>query len=227
MQKLIISFFCVFFLAVLGLEAQEITSASSFFESVAERYAGIIDYSADVSMSVDDNKMFGRLIYRRPDRIRIDFSQPAKQVIVSDGDILQVHIPRYDVTLTQKLADAPQSAPGSMATQEGLTLMRRAYNIAYKSGPGTVFIDEDRGTGEKVTKLLLTWRNTNQGFRQLELSISSGKFIRRIDGITADRKNVRIDYSNIQINIGIASSRFDFDSPPTANKYDNFLFGTN
>lgn len=204
-----------------GLAAQEITTATSFFNAVAERYAGVRDFSADVTMQIDDTKMSGKLEYKRPSRLRVDFTQPDKQVIVSDGQVLKVYIPRYDVTLLQQFDSGAGSV--GMASQEGLALLRKGFNIAYKTGPAAVPLDGS--SGEQVTKLLLTWKNTNQGFREIELSVTQGRFIRRITGITADHKKVRIDYTGLQVNQGIPDTRFDYDSPASSNTYDNFLFG--
>lgn len=217
----------VAFVALGELASQDILTSTNFFAGVAERYAGIADYSADVTITIDGTTMRGSLYYRRPNRIRIDFTTPQDQVIVSDGINLQVYIPKYNVILNQKLD--PGAGSTGLATQEGLNLLRRGYSIAYKAGPNAIPLDEGAagGSSEQVTKLALTWRNNNEGFREIEISVTQGKLIRRIEGITADRKKVRIDYSNIRYNQGIPDTRFEYESPGSANNYNNFLFGTN
>jgi outer membrane lipoprotein-sorting protein len=204
--------------------------ATALFNEVAQTYAEISDYTAFVSIKVDAASMSGDLFFKRASRLRIDFIEPSKQVIVSDGSILQIYIPKYDVTLKQRLdPNAKDPAGGAgLATPQGLNLLRKGYAIAYKIGPGTIPIDEGAkgGSAEPVYKLLLTWTNQSQGFRQIELSLSTGKVIRRIDGLTADRKKVRIDFSNIRFNTGIPDNKFDYDAPADSNVYDNFLFGT-
>lgn len=203
--------------------AQEITTAASFFDSVAERYAGIKDFSAQVTMQVDGENMAGTLYYLRSSRLRIDFSQPAKQVMVSDGQVLKIYVPKYDVTLTQKYESGSGATSAGLASKEGLALLRKGFNIAYRTAPGMVPLDGN--SGEPVTKLLLTWKNTNQGFREIELSITQGRYIRRVEGITADHRKIRIDYTGLTVNQGIPETRFEYDSPASSNTYDNFLFG--
>lgn len=207
--------------AALFVSAQDITTASRFFDSLEDRYSSIQDYSATIDILENSTTMSGQVSYKRPNKLRIDFTKPAKQVICSDGTVLKIYVPGYDVTLLQALDSGGSS--GNMATAEGLALMRRGFNIAYVSGPGLTNLDEN--SNEQVYKLLLTWKNTNQGFRELRLSITPSYFIRRIEGVTSDRKTIRITYSNLEINQGIPDSRFDYESPATSNAYDNFLFG--
>ena len=198
---------------------------------MAEDYPNISDYTANVSIKIDDASMAGVLYFKKASRLRIDFTVPDKQVIVSDGLFLQVYIPKYGVTLKQQLdpnAGKDQTGGAGLATPQGLSLLRKGYGIAYKIGPGTVPIDEGAkgGSAEPVFKLLLNWQNQNQGFRQIELSLTTGKIIRRIEGITADRKKVRIDFTGIKTNTGIPNNKFDYDAPADSNVYNSFLYGT-
>ena len=223
----------IFLLACIvgpSVAAQEIKTASNLFNEMAEVYSNISDYIADVTIKIDDVTMRGTLMYRYPNKIRIDFTNPEKQVIVSDGKILQVYIPKYDVTLRQSLDNQNKDPAGGagMASAQGLNLLKKGYGIAYKIGNHTVPLDEGApgGSNEQVYKLALTWQNQTQGFRNIELSISPSKLIRRIDSITADKKKIRIEYANIRLNVGLTSNRFDYDAPASSNLYDNFLFGT-
>ena len=50
------------------------------------------------------------------------------------------------------------------------------------------------------------------------------KLIRRVEGRTIAEGLVRFDFSQIQINQGISEGRFLYDSPASANLYNNFLF---
>jgi len=220
LRTIVIALF-VFFGLVSLVFPQDIQTAAAMFSQLAERYGQLYDYSSNVSINVDGQKMGGRLYWKKKSRLRIDFTSPSEQVIVSNGELLQVYIPKYNVTLTQKLD--PSTNTANMASAEGLSLLRKGYNISFKTGPQPVPLDE--GGTELVNKLLLTWKNTNQGFRQIELSVTPSRYIRRLEGITSDRRVVRLDFYGMSINQGIADIAFDYDSPPESNKYDSFLFG--
>jgi chaperone LolA len=201
--------------------AQELLTAPRYFDTVADRYSTIEDYVAEIVMRNGNDRMDGTLYYRRPNLIRIDFTSPEDQVLVSDGERLLIHVPRHNVTLQQVLRPRQQNV-GGLATSQGLRLMRSNYSIAYLHGPAPVPIDQ--GSSTYVTKLRLDWRNTNEGFRQLVLSIDDDGVIRRIEGITANYEEVRFDFRNIRLNQSIPATRFDYTPPPSANRLNNFLF---
>jgi outer membrane lipoprotein-sorting protein len=202
--------------------AQEIRTASAFFDQVSARYGEVEDYSARITITREETVSQGTIEYLLPNRIRIDFSEPEDQVLVSDGELLQVYIPEHNVVLQQPLRRRSDESLASLASEQGLNLMRRNYSIAYLDSPSPVPLDE--GSDEMVTKLRLNWRNSNEGYRQLILSVNQDLMIRRIIGVTANYEEVQFDFEDIVINRDIPQSRFEFDSPPSANLFENFLF---
>jgi outer membrane lipoprotein-sorting protein len=76
-----------------------------------------------------------------------------------------------------------------------------------------------------VVKLRLTRRSGAENFREILLDISPAtKLIRRMEGRTVTEGIVRFDFSEIAVNQGIPERRFLYDSPASANLYNNFLF---
>jgi outer membrane lipoprotein-sorting protein len=217
----IISITCMILLGA-SVFAQEIRTASAFFDQVSARYGEVEDYSARITITREETVSQGTIEYLLPNRIRIDFSEPEDQVLVSDGELLQVYIPEHNVVLQQPLRRRSDESLASLASEQGLNLMRRNYSIAYLDSPSPVPLDE--GSDEMVTKLRLNWRNSNEGYRQLILSVNQDLMIRRIIGVTANYEEVQFDFEDIVINRDIPQSRFEFDSPPSANLFENFLF---
>lgn len=212
----------LFFLLPFALTAQDIVTAAQYFNTVSEKYGSVGDYTAKVSILQGKATLEGTLLYKNPNRLRIEFSNPAGQVINSDGKTLTVFLPRYSVAFTQELKKRSDAAIAAMASKQGLNLLKSSYSISYVTGPEAVPLD---GTaGEQVVKLKLTWRSGSQAFRQLEISVSANGFIRRIVGLTAAQQTIQFDFTGIKTNIGIPDTRFDYDSPPTANMIRNFLF---
>ena len=211
----------LFFLLPLTVPAQDIVTAARFFDTVSEKYGSVADYTAKVSIQQGKSSMDGTVLYKNPNKLRIEFSNPPGQVINSDGKTLTVFLPRYSVAFTQELKKRSDAAIAAMASKQGLNLLKSSYSIGYVTGPDPVPLDAG---GESVVKLKLTWRSGSQAFRQLELSVSSLGFIRRIIGVTAAQQTIQFDFSAIKTNIGIPDNRFDYDSPPTANMIHNFLF---
>ncbi|MDR3275745.1 MAG: outer-membrane lipoprotein carrier protein LolA [Treponema sp.] len=209
---------CALLLAVaVGAGAQQIVTADRFMENLSSRYAEINDYAALITIVSGSSTMYGSLIYLNPYFLRIDFTTPAEQVIVFDGRVLTVYLPEYRAVLSQ---NAPTSG-ASIATAQGLSLLRRNYVAAFVSGPEPTALD----TGEMAVSIRLTRRTASEGFREIILSVDPlTMLIRRVEGRTTAGALVRFDFSGIQLNLGTPALRFVYDSPASANVYNDFLY---
>lgn len=212
---------CVLLAGGLGAQ-QQIVTAERLLELVSDRYAGFEDYEARVAIRSGGTDMHGSLVHKQPDLLRIDFTTPSDQVIVFNGEMLTVYLPEYRAILTQNVRSS--SAGGAnLATGQGLALLRRNFTAAFISGPAPVPLDGY--SGEPVIKLRLTRRYGTEGFREIIMSVAPDSLlILRMDGTTVADGNVRFDFSDIRTNQDISERRFIYDSPASANIYNDFLF---
>jgi outer membrane lipoprotein-sorting protein len=214
-------FLCLLFAGRSLLSAQEIVTAERYLASVAERYGAVRDYEARIVIRSGNTEMYGTVSHRVPSFLRIDFSSPAEQVIAFNGETLTVYLPGYRAILNQNVQRRAGGA--SLATAQGLSLLRRNYVPAFVTGPDPAALES--GSSERVVKLRLTRRTNSEGFREILLDINpETRLIRRIEGRTLTDGTVRFDFSNILINQGIPENRFIYDAPASANLYNNFLF---
>lgn len=220
----IVLFFILFSggFAAVSVSAQEILTATDYFDSISEQYGAVNDYQADITITRGEEEMTGTLFYKSPNLLRIDFTEPEEQVLAVDGRQLTIYLPQHSVIMQQELNRHSSATIAAMASNQGLHLLKSNYSIAYLEGPEPVPLEE--GSREMVTKLKLEWRTTNAGFRQLELSVGENGLIRRIIGVTLDYEDLQFDFENLVINRGIPDARFDYESPASANVFDNFLF---
>jgi Outer membrane lipoprotein-sorting protein len=207
--------------------AQTITTADSFFSAVSDTYANIKDYSASISItSISGQKtetMSGRAVFKKPDLLRIDFTNPDQQTIVFNGEFLTIYLPTYNVVLNQSVDKGSGSSGASLATPQGLSLMKRYYSVAYETGPDPVALGDD--SKEQVVVLSLLRRSTTEMFRSIRLMVSPDtKLIRRIDARTISGDQIRFEFSGYALNQGILDNRFVYDSPASANMFNDFLF---
>lgn len=206
----------------VGSSGQDIFTAENFFDRISATYGEVKDYIAQVSVTVEKEVMEGTLFYKIPNLLRIDFSNPEDQVLVTDGKKLTLYIPQYRVVMSQTLKRRSSAAIAAMASRQGLLLLKRNYSIAYLQSPSPVPLDEK--SKEMVTKLKLSWKSSDEGFRELILSVNSEGLIRRIEGITVGYQKIVFDFRNIRLNQNIPESRFRYDPPASANVIENFLF---
>lgn len=204
--------FCSF-----SISAQGIKTASEFFKEVSEKYVTFKDYQASVDIKIDQKEMKANVIYMSPDKMRMDFSEPAEQTIVYDGKKLICYLPDSAAVLTQ------ETASSNPATAEGLSLLRRFYSVSYEQAQDAVPLEE--GSDEMVIKLICWRRSTTENFRYVKLFVDPNtKLIRRIIAVTPGGVNYQFDFTNYELNQGLTEKRFQYDIPSAANSYDNFLY---
>jgi outer membrane lipoprotein-sorting protein len=233
------------------LPAQEIpgiVTASDFFNQVSQRYMEIEDYQAALTITQEDSVMTGTLFHKRPNFLLIEFDEPKDQVIAVDGEKLIIYIPYLNVSMEQPLKPEEQQDPtaASLATGQGLELMRNRYSIAYLDSQFPVPLNQEydefgepvetdememtrqsANTSEQeemVYKLKLEWKTIDEGFRQLILSIDENYMIRRISGVTAGFQEIQLDFQDVIVNQNLPEGKFRYDSPPSANVINNFIF---
>jgi outer membrane lipoprotein-sorting protein len=216
----------IFIIAGCGfnLFSQEIITAERYLEMVSEHYGTVRDYEANLIIRSGNSDMYGIVSFLLPSFLRIDFTSPAEQVFVFNGEQLTVYLPEFRAVLNQSITRTSRSQSGAgLATPQGLSLLRRNYIPAFVTGPEPIPLDD--GSRERVVKLRLTRRVVSEGFREIILSINDeNKLIRRIEGRTIADSLVRFDFSNVKTNLGIPETRFIYDSPASANLFNNFLF---
>jgi outer membrane lipoprotein-sorting protein len=209
-------------LLVVPAMAQDILTADQFFKNVSAKYSTLKDYEAYVDVMADKQSMSGTVIYKAPSLMRMDFSKPESQVIVYDGQSMVVYVPEFRAVLSQQTGSTTGAAA---ATGEGLRMLGRNYSIAFETGPTPVPLPG--AESESVVQLVLSRLTVAEGFRTIKLSIDpSTLLIRRMEGITLAGATISYDFTRIKLNQDIPATRFIYDSPASANMYNNFLFSS-
>ena len=220
MRKVFLSLLSTFVFSCF-LFAQDITTASAFFSRVSERYANIDNYAANITIKTGKTTQSGRIRFKKPNFLRIDFYYPKDQYIIFANDVLNIYLPSLDIVLSQK-ADPSNSSP-SLATVQGLSLMKRSYIIAYETSASPKPIQE--GSQEQAVILSMDRRNGSEPFRKLRVMISpETNLIRRIEGFPVIGEKVVFDFSSYKINPGIPGSIFVFEPEHTSTILNDFLY---
>lgn len=223
-MKIALAISTLLVMPLVTLWSQE--TAEKYFSSVSKAYGEISDYQAYVTITKGSQTQGGKLYYKTPNKLRIDFEEPKDskgQVLVVNNEQLQLYIPKFRVTFIQALKKHNSATLASMASSQGLKLLERNYRIAYLVGPSPVPLEE--GSNEKVIKLKLTWMSQTEGFRELEISINpDDKTIRRIVGVTGSYETIQFDFQDIDTLTKIPDAQFEYDPPAEGNNIENFLF---
>lgn len=216
MRKSLILSLVILICSSTALSAQ-ITTASAYFKAVSEYYASLKDYEVDFQIMINKKETAGTLSYMSPNYMRMDYYQPANQVICFNGDYLTMYLPETGAVLQQE----PQGA--SVKSPMGLSLMSRYYTVSYESGQAAVPLDSN--SSEMVVKFILYRKSSAEAFRYIKIAVNPDtKLIRRMEAVTPAGVTFIFNFSNYRLNQGISEKRFVYDPPSSANNLNNFLF---
>ena len=221
MKKILLSVCALFFVSVLS--AQSITTASAYFKTISEYYATIKDYEVDFEIRVEKSESAGKLSFKAPDLLRMDYSNPEEQVICFNGDMLTIYLPDTAAVLQQQVTPGSSGNAASLSTPQGLSLMRRYYTVAYETGQEAEPLEE--GSDEMVVKFILSRKSASEAFRYIKLSVNEQtKLIRRVEAVTPKGEEFVFNFYEYKLNQGLTDQRFIYDAPSSANNYNNFLY---
>ena len=205
MRKSIILSLVLLCCATAGLSAQ-ITTASAYFKAISEYYASLKDYEVDFQITINKKETSGSLSFLAPNFVRMDYVEPANQVICFNGDNLTMYLPETGAVMQQE----PEGA--SAKTSMGLSLLSRYYTVSYESGQAAVPLDEY--SDEKVVNLVLYRRSSNEAFRVIKLSINpTTKLIRRVVATTPRGDVYTFNFTDYKLNTKMSEQRFVYDPP--------------
>jgi outer membrane lipoprotein-sorting protein len=222
MRRTVFFIFLIFCSLAVNLSAQNIITADDYLAQMSQKYGTIEDYEAEVKITQGKTEMTGKLWYKKPSFLRIDFTDPPQQVLNVNNGKLTIFVPKYSVVLEQDLPKRSDAALASMASSQGLLYLQNNYKVSYLTGPEAVPLRE--GVDEMVVKLRFTWRSTAEGFREIILSFNKNGLIRNVTGKTGSDKSFEFDFSAIRVNQHIPDERFNYIAPASANSFKDFLF---
>ena len=209
------------FFAAVFVYAQNITTASAYFKTISDYYAGLKTYEAEFDFIQDKTVMAGHISFKSPDLLRLDFSNPQEQVFVYSSNMLTIYLPGAAAVLQQQVSS--DSSGASMATPQGLNLLNRYYTVSYETSQNPEPLDDD--SDEMVIKLILYKRSTAEAFKKIKLCISADtKLIRRVEALPNIGEPLIMNFFDYKLNPEITDQRFIYDAPSSANNYNNCLF---
>jgi len=199
----------------------KVVTAAAFFSRVSEKYAGINNYVATVTIKSGKTVQNGILRYRKPNFVRLDFFYPRGQFILFANDMLNIYLPNLDVVLSQKAEGSGSAA--SLGTASGLSLMKRSYVISFEKDARPHPLYE--GSKEMAIIFSMDRRSGSEPFRRLRVMVSPETLlIRRIEGTPVLGDEVTFDFSDYRINPGVPGSFFVFEAEHTTTILNDFLY---
>jgi outer membrane lipoprotein-sorting protein len=208
--------------ALSWAQTATLESADKFFEKLSASYGKVKDYEASFTWTQGKSVSSGKISYKSPVYLRLDFTDPASQVLNFNGEKLTFYSKTNEIILEQKYKRRSAGQLEGMVTSQGLNLWQRNYSIAYLTGPSDIPLED--GSREMVAKLKLVSRAATSYSQMIISVVRATMLIRRVEGVLLSGEKVALDLQNTRINQGVPDSRFDYDGPPYANVYPDWLF---
>lgn len=191
--------------AATGLSLEQI------LDRIEARYSGS-GFAADFeqastlkAMDITDHAV-GRIMVKRPGKMRWEYDKPEKQVIITDGHKLWIYRPAENQVMVGSAPAFFRDAKGASFLSD-IKILRRKFSIALTSGPEDIFY-----------QLRLVPTDKSLDVSDVRLTVTQNTFtVIRVatDNIYGDE--TRIELFNIKFNPGLDDALFSFKIPPGAD----------
>ncbi len=217
---------------------EELISAKALLEKLSEMFkSNIRDLKAEIKLIQGNVTWTGTLLFKNPQKVRIDFTDPAKQAICSNGYELWVYIPNLNIVLHQNILERErkkteeEGSNESVPEQEmvtnpillnpvGLDRFITDYSIEYNETKGKI----DYKDNSKVYQMkLIRWRSSRNGFNVIYLLVQENGIIRQVKGITANYKQVILELDKIELNTNVSDLKFNYEPPAHTSTIEDFI----
>jgi len=230
MKKTFLIILSLIFFIINIFPQDDIIGAKSLMEKLSETVKkNVKDYKADVKWMNGDAVSSGKLYFKNPQKVKIEYKDPAGQVFCTNGYELWIHIPSMSATLHQNILDKEKkrNEDGTVETVKnpiflspvGYDKLLSEYAIEYHETKEKVVYKDT-----KVYKFkLLRWKSARNGINTIYLMIDENGMIRQAKAITANFRQISIEYDNITLNSGLSDMMFNYEPPAHATVIDDFM----
>jgi outer membrane lipoprotein carrier protein len=195
---------------LLGWSAADV-DASQLAQSLQKKYDGITDFSADFIHSYEGGVLRktvterGRLLIKKPGKMRWEYTVPEQKSFVSDGMKLYSYIPKDTQVI---VASVP---PQDQATTPTMFLAGKG-NLTRDFTPSVVEVPAGMPAGSQALKLVPKTRQRDYDWLILVVDPETLN-LRGLVTVDAQGGKSSFFFSNLKQNIGIADKEFTFKIP--------------
>lgn len=215
----------VLLVAATALSADSFVHPSDVAKAMQVKFKALKAYQADFSLTIKDlgkiKSSAGVATYGEGGKLNFTFSQPAGDIIVSNGQMLYVYVARLRAVGRQplKTKDKEGKPLFSAGTAEGLSNLFRRYHYRFDKPEQPREID-----GSRFFVMELKEKEITGGYDKITLFVEPETYlIRRMQASSPSGRSVELAFSNIRLNPTIDARVFQFKEPENAKIVDNPL----
>src|SRR5437867_3496473 len=198
-------------LAVLLFVAAPDLAAPQLAQALQKKYDAVKDFSADFTHTYEGGVLRkqiterGRLIIKKPGKMRWQYTAPEEKLFVSDGVMMYSYIPQDKQVIRSSVP------PDDEATTPALFLAGKG-NLTRDFTPGLVELPAGMPAGSKALKLVPKTRQQDYDWLVLVVDPASLE-IRGLVTVDAQGGKSSFSFTNLKQNVGLADKDFAFKIP--------------
>ena len=197
-------------LFVSAASAAQSPSAETTAANLQRKYDRVSDFSTDFVHSYRGGVLKqqaterGRLLVKKPGKMRWEYTSPEKKLFVSDGRKIYSYIPLDKQVIVGTMPQGDQ-APTPALFLTGRGDITRDFNVAFDKVP-------DAPAGSVALKL--TPKRREPEYESLTLVVDSQTFnLQMLITVDAQGGRSAFTFSNLKENVGLADNQFVFQMP--------------
>ncbi|MBN2322710.1 MAG: outer membrane lipoprotein carrier protein LolA [Spirochaetes bacterium] len=200
-----------------GVDIQ-IVSINDIKDRMSEKSTAIEDYTAQFIWVNGDVRYTGKIKYKKPDMLLLEFVEPEGQKIVANERVLFIYIPYLKVVCQQSLGEDTESSILSTASESGLSKLFEEYSFSFYD------TSEPQPFGNtSAYHLKLVQKRPKVGFKQMDMWVSENGLILQSSSVSPNGVTVSLSFSEIQLNVELPDYIFEFEVPADAQIIRNII----
>lgn len=226
---------CFAFLSPQFAQEHNWNAPSEVVKKIKKKFKELNAYTADFHITTtvgirrkSRRSLKGTCSYKKPGKIRYEFSQPAGDIIASDGKTLWIYIKRKDVVGKQDLTLEKKKKSGrpifKVNSKEGLYRLFRKYHYKFDN------IKQPRkgDDGKSYFVLALEQREKIGGFEHMTLYVDAKTYlIKKTIAKDSLGNQTTLELKNIQLNPELEDGIFRYQISGNSKIVNNPLVSDN
>lgn len=211
---LMLAFTGLAMLSPVAGQTEELISHSRVREEVDKTYENMQSMVANFTIQTNEGNrgrsMSGRVYFKKPDLVRYEFSNPAGNLIVSDGRIMWYYIRRLNVVGRQELDLDRRNASGNPVFSDDPVAGIRRLFVKYHFHFDTPEQPREIG-GERFFVFDMEQREKIGGYEKIKLYIDADTYIvKKAEASDGYGKSTTISFSNVQLDGNLEGRLFQY-----------------
>jgi outer membrane lipoprotein carrier protein len=185
--------------------------AAELAQAVQRRYDGVKDFSADFVHSYQGGVLKkqiaerGRVLIKKPGKMRWEYTTPEQKVFVSDGTKMYSYVPADKQVIVSTVAKDDQATTPTLFLA-GKGNLTRDFTVS--------LVDLPAGLPQGSQALRLVPKSPQRDYDWVVLAVDPLRFeIRGLSSVDAQGGTSTLSFTNLKENVGLADKEFTFKMP--------------